>query len=184
MPERGAVRGVGAGYGLGAPFRGGQMTPSQPGPPLVFGLFLHLKSGAFGLRFERRSSHIGPPQMGQVGIPANAAGCSAPAATGVTAAIASRGGQITPSHSRFLHLKSGALGLRLPTRLSHISPWHFGHVGSGDASSEGGVCCSVIDCDVNGGGGRWRRFNLAPAHFHRYGREAIRAAAGPRAART
>ena len=39
------------------------MIPSQPGPPFIFGLFLHLKSGAFGLRFDRRSSHMAPPQL-------------------------------------------------------------------------------------------------------------------------
>ena len=73
MSCRGAARGVGAGYGLGVPSRGGQMTPSQPGLPFIFGLFLHLKSGAFGLRFERRSSHMAPPQMGHDGMPPVAA---------------------------------------------------------------------------------------------------------------
>ncbi|MEP7000960.1 MAG: hypothetical protein ABI969_10820, partial [bacterium] len=70
-PERPPARGVGAGYGLG-PLRGGQMIPSQPGPPRSFGLFLHLKSGAFGLRLVSRSSHMGPPQIGQFGMPSAA----------------------------------------------------------------------------------------------------------------
>lgn len=70
MFERSAARATGAGYGLGIPARGGQITPSQPGPPFIFGLFLHLKSGAFGLRFESRSSHMAPPQIGHEGMPA------------------------------------------------------------------------------------------------------------------
>ena len=95
------------------------MTPSHPGPPRSLGLFLHLKSGARGFRFDVRSSHIAPPQIGHSGIPdvdADAAGA------GVLVALAPRGGQITPSHCRSLHLKSGAFGLRFPTRLSHIGP--------------------------------------------------------------
>lgn len=100
------------------------MTPSQPGPPRSRGRFLHLKSGALGFRLEARSSHIGPPQMGQAGIP----GATAPLAAGaggdadVAVVAAPRGGQITPSHSRSLHLKSGAFGLRFPSRLSHMGP--------------------------------------------------------------
>ena len=34
---------------------------------------------------------------------------------------ATRAGQITPSHERFRHLKSGALGFRLDNRLSHMT---------------------------------------------------------------
>jgi hypothetical protein len=30
---------------------------------------LHLKSGAFGLRFPSRLSHIAPPHLGQLGTP-------------------------------------------------------------------------------------------------------------------
>jgi hypothetical protein len=104
------------------------MTPSHPGPPRSRGLFLHLKSGARGLRLLTRSSHKAPPQMGQAGMPsAGSCGAIAFAADALGAAVgatvlAPRGGQITPSHSRSLHLKSGALGFRLPSRLSHIGP--------------------------------------------------------------
>src|SRR5215207_9088591 len=88
-----ARRGTGGGYGLGEPSRGGQMTPSQPGPPRSRGLFLHLKSGARGLRLLRRSSHIAPPQIGQAGMPsaggrgagASALAARAPAGAGVAA---------------------------------------------------------------------------------------------------
>src|SRR5215213_4763588 len=45
------------------------------------------------------------------------------------AAGAGFGGQITPSQERSRHLKSGALGLRLVARLSHIRPSHFGQLG-------------------------------------------------------
>ena len=143
-PDLLAARGTGAGYGL-APLRGGQMTPSQPGPPRSFGLFLHLKSGALGLRLVRRSSHMAPPQVGHRGMPSAAAAGAPEPAVGAAAGLASRGGQITPSHSRSLHLKSGAFGLRLPTRLSHMSPEHFGQLGVGEAESvSAGCCCSVI----------------------------------------
>ena len=46
-----------------------------------------------------------------------------------------RGGQMTPSHPRSLHLKSGAFGLRFPSRLSHISPPHLGQLGTAEAAS-------------------------------------------------
>ncbi len=115
------------------------------------------------MRFEVRSSHIGPPQIGHSGIPAEstrgpaAAGRTeaALAADGEVAALAwgvpapvgarcaegcgapvpatdvePRGGQITPSQLRSLHLKSGAFGLRFPSRLSHIAPPHFGQLGT------------------------------------------------------
>jgi hypothetical protein len=100
-------RGTGSGYGLSDPSRGGQITPSQPGPP--------------------RSPHMPPPQIGQTGIPpagavAIALAADTPAAGAGAATVATRAGQITPSHSRSLHLKSGALGFRLPSRLSHIGP--------------------------------------------------------------
>ena len=123
------------------------MIPSHPGPPRSFGLFLHLKSGAFGFRFDVRSSHIGPAQRGQAGIP----GATVPVGSGAAAAagFAPRGGQITPSHSRSLHLKSGALGFRFPTRLSHMGPWHEGQFGTADASA--GCCCSVMSGGVDGG---------------------------------
>ena len=107
------------------------MTPSQPGPPCIFGLLRHLKSGARGLRLDSRSSHILPPQRGQAGssvVPAGAAG----------GASGSRGGQMTPSQLLSRHLKSGARGLRLDSRLSHISPPHLGQMGvsvSGDVFS-------------------------------------------------
>lgn len=107
------------------------MTPSQPGPPCILGLLRHLKSGARGLRLDSRSSHIFPPQMGQAGssaVPAGAGG----------GASGSRGGQMTPSHPLSRHLKSGARGLRLDSRLSHISPPHLGQAGvasSGDVLS-------------------------------------------------
>src|SRR5688500_2038138 len=152
-------RGTGGGNGLGEPSRAGQMTPSQPGPPRSRGLFRHLKSGARGLRFDAPSSHIGPPQTGHSGIPSASArgpverlwpragrdaglvaaggavglslgSAARGATTGAPAATAPRGGQITPSHPRSLHLKSGAFGLRLPSRLSHISPPHFGQSGT------------------------------------------------------
>ena len=108
------------------------MTPSHPGPPRSRGLFLHLKSGARGLRLLVRSSHIAPPQIGHAGMPSDGGGGVTPLAAlapatfaagvdGVAAAVL-RGGQMTPSHSRSLHLKSGAFGLRLPSRLSHIGP--------------------------------------------------------------
>ena len=100
------------------------MTPGHPGPPITFGLLRHLKSGARGLRFDSRSSHILPPHTGHAGssaVPVGAAG----------AAFASRGGHTTPSHPLSLHLKSGARGFRFEARLSHISPWHFGQVGVG-----------------------------------------------------
>lgn len=138
------------------------MTPSHPGPPRSRGLFLHLKSGARGLRLVARSSHIAPPQTGQRGIPLastppfTAPALGTPAAADAAAAAAgraaaeeapavgpaaatppavARGGQITPPHSRSLHLKSGAFGFRFPSRLSHIGPWHLGQVGGGAASS-------------------------------------------------
>jgi hypothetical protein len=158
-------RGTGGGYGLGEPSRAGQITPSQPGPPRSRGLFRHLKSGARGFRFEARSSHIAPPQTGHSGIPSASTFGPAPAlwpragldagfvpagrADGLSPALAPRGGadcapaaavprggQITPSHPRSLHLKSGAFGLRLPSRLSHISPPHFGQSGTVLAASE------------------------------------------------
>ena len=137
------------------------MTPSHPGPPRSFGLFLHLKSGARGFRFDVRSSHMAPPQMGQAGIPL-AGGWGAPDADGGDAATgeagtALRSGQITPSHSLSLHLKSGAFGLRLPTRLSHIAPSHVGQDGGGESIASADCCCSVIDAGVNGGG----RFSAA-----------------------
>ena len=148
-----ARRAADGGYGLGEPSRDGQITPSQPGPPRSRGLLRHLKSGARGLRFDSRSSHIAPPHTGQSGIPfastpplgaggapldaALADGAATPlfggaaaTAAGAAAARPSRGGQITPSQPRSLHLKSGAFGLRLPSRLSHIGPWHLGQVGS------------------------------------------------------
>ena len=121
------------------------MMPSQPGPPRSFGLFLHLKSGAFGFRFDNRSSHIAPPQIGHAGIPSPGATIvSAAWFAEVTARVASRGGQMTPSHSRSLHLKSGALGFFLPTRLSHMSPEHFGHDGDGGGASPTADCSSLM----------------------------------------
>ncbi|MGI8497590.1 MAG: hypothetical protein ACR2OG_08435 [Gemmatimonadaceae bacterium] len=42
--------------------------------------------------------------------------------------------QTTPSHPRSRHLKSGDFGLRLPIRLSHISPLHFGQAGGAPAA--------------------------------------------------
>ncbi len=118
------------------------MIPSHPGPPRSFGLFLHLKSGAFGFRLEVRSSHIAPPQIGQAGIPgAGGVMVVLTAALGAAAAVpvvAVRGGQTTPSHPASLHLKSGALGLRLPTRLSHIAPSHFGQSGTAVAVASAG----------------------------------------------
>ena len=51
-------------------------------------------------------------------------------AAGGGGALASRGGQITPSQPAFLHLKSGARGLRLFSRLSHMSPPHLGQAGA------------------------------------------------------
>ena len=54
----------------GFPSRGGQITPSHPGPPLKRGLFLHLKSGALGLRFPSRLSHMGPSHFGHEGASA------------------------------------------------------------------------------------------------------------------
>jgi len=156
-------RAIGGGYGLGEPSRAGQMTPSHPGPPRSRGLFRHLKSGARGLRLEARSSHIGPPQTGQRGIPFSssagfAAAWLAPRATGArvapagvatagsrppvgllgvafAVADAARGGQITPPQVVSLHLKSGAFGFRFPSRLSHIGPSHLGQLGTGDAAS-------------------------------------------------
>jgi hypothetical protein len=165
LSNRGAAgaarRAADAGYGLGEPSRDGQITPSQPGPPRSRGLLRHLKSGARGLRFDSRSSHIAPPHTGQSGIPvastpprgavgaggapldpalvdgagtplfAGGPADAAGAAGAPTAARPSRGGQITPSQPRSLHLKSGAFGLRLPSRLSHIGPSHLGQTGSG-----------------------------------------------------
>ena len=152
-------RATDGGYGLGEPSRDGQITPSHPGPPRSRGLFRHLKSGARGLRFDVRSSHIAPPQMGQRGIPlastppradpapaADPAGCGrgallpcAPDGAPGAAAVAPRGGQITPPQPGSLHLKSGAFGFRFPSRLSHIGPWHLGQVGTeGAASGVGG----------------------------------------------
>ena len=164
-------RAVGGGYGLGEPSRGGQITPSHPGPPRSRGLFLHLKSGARGFRLPRRSSHIAPPQIGQRGMPlastppraapalAVAAGaadagcwrCEPPVTEGVgpvgKAPVVPRGGQITPPHAGSLHLKSGAFGFRFPSRLSHIGPWHLGHVGTESAS---GVLGWVIAAAAEG----------------------------------
>jgi hypothetical protein len=40
-----------------------------------------------------------------------------------------------------LHLKSGAFGLRLPARLSHMGPWHLGQLGRVSTASD---CCSDI----------------------------------------
>lgn len=42
-----------------------------------------------------------------------------------------------PSQDESRHLKSGARGLRLEARLSHISPWHFGHLGAGVSAGVG-----------------------------------------------
>jgi hypothetical protein len=56
-----------------------------------------------------------------------------------TAVVPARDGQITPPHSRSLHLKSGAFGFRLPSRLSHIGPRHFGQVGVAAGLELGGV---------------------------------------------
>src|SRR5688572_12745218 len=53
-------------------------------------------------------------------------------------------GQITPSHERSRHLKSGARGLRFVRRLSHIRPPHFGHCSSSSASAGRGW---VVDPD-------------------------------------
>jgi len=143
------------GYGLGEPSRAGQMSPSHPGPPRSRGLLRHLKSGARGLRLDSRSSHIAPPQIGQRGIPLASTPPRAPpvlvgaatvawgrgalppvAADGALGApvVAPRGGQITPPHAASLHLKSGALGFRFPSRLSHIGPWHLGQVGGEGAA--------------------------------------------------
>jgi hypothetical protein len=47
-------------------------------------------------------------------------------------------------------LKSGALGLRFPMRLSHIEPWHFGQFGTALWVSSLGCCCSVM---IYGGDG-------------------------------
>src|SRR3954469_2489582 len=58
------------------------------------------------------------------------------------------GGQITPSHERSRHLKSGARGFRLVRRLSHILPPHFGHVSSSRARTVSDFCsalASVLD---------------------------------------
>ena len=52
--------------------------------------------------------------------------------------VAVRGGQITPSQLRSLHLKSGALGFRFPSRLSHIAPPHLGQSGTADESDDMG----------------------------------------------
>ena len=98
-------RGAEGGYGLGEPSRAGQMTPSQPGPPRSRGLLRHLKSGARGLRLEVRSSHIGPPQIGQSGMPAEstrgptaAEGRGEAAGEGAAAALAARG--VAPAGAR------------------------------------------------------------------------------------
>jgi hypothetical protein len=56
---------------------------------------------------------------------ADGGGAAVPAA-----GVEDRGGQITPSQLRSLHLKSGAFGLRFPSRLSHIAPPHFGQLGT------------------------------------------------------
>jgi hypothetical protein len=64
-----------------SPGRGGQITPSQPGPPMTFGLLRHLKSGARGLRFDARSSHMRPPHTGHAGssaVPAAGTGGASP----------------------------------------------------------------------------------------------------------
>jgi hypothetical protein len=122
-----------------SPSRGGQITPSHPGPPWNLGLFRHLKSGARGLRLLARSSHIFPPQTGQAGSSAVPAGF---ATTG--AAPASRGGQITPSHPPALHLKSGARGFFFVARLSHISLPHRGHDGAVVSGAALPVCCCSL----------------------------------------
>src|SRR2546430_14726889 len=68
---------------------------------------------------------------------------------------AGRGGQMTPSQERSRHLKSGALGLRLVARLSHILPPHFGHEGvsgvptivgppDSDSPSSAGPCAAAV----------------------------------------
>jgi hypothetical protein len=61
-----------------------------------------------------------PPGAAFGALPDDAAGVEFPA--GAAAARPSRGGQITPSQPRSLHLKSGAFGLRLFSRLSHTGP--------------------------------------------------------------
>jgi len=58
-------------------------------------------------------------------------------------AVLLREGQITPPHSRSLHLKSGAFGFRFPSRLSHIGPRHFGQVGGAAGFGLGGVIGAV-----------------------------------------
>ena len=115
------------------------MTPSQPGPPWNFGLLRHLKSGAFGFRLLSRSSHIFPPQTGHGGS------SFVPAGFAVDTAPASRGGQMMPSQPSLLHLKSGAFGFRLPARLSHIWPAHFGQGGDASGAAPSGRSCSVMD---------------------------------------
>ena len=139
-PGEGARRvDAGAADGRRSPSRGGQMTPSHPGPPWNFGLLRHLKSGARGLRLLVRSSHIFPPQMGHAGSSAVPAGF---AATG--AAPGSRGGQMTPSHPPALHLKSGARGFFFVARLSHISLPQRGHAGAVVSAAAPAGCCSSL----------------------------------------
>ena len=59
--------------------------------------------------------------------------------SGGAPALVVRDGQITPPHSRSLHLKSGAFGFRFPSRLSHIGPRHLGQVGVAIGFELGGV---------------------------------------------
>jgi hypothetical protein len=92
--------------------------------------------------------HSGIPDESTRGPPVTAAGRAAlaaaglgvapagarEAAAGAAAALAPddapRGGQMTPSQLLSRHLKSGALGFRFPSRLSHMAPPHLGQLGT------------------------------------------------------
>src|SRR5690606_15382868 len=80
------------------------------------------------------SPHCGPSSSRR----ASGKSSNAPGAPGPTPAATFFFGQITPSHCLSRHLKSGALGFFLPSRLSHIFPPHVGQAGSFTGEGEGG----------------------------------------------
>src|SRR5262249_27616979 len=77
-----------------------------------------------------------------------AAACSRPTVATWAAPFV---GQIPPSQLRLRHLKSGARGLRLESRLSHMRPPHFGQLISSNArtadesASAASTCKSAFD---------------------------------------
>ena len=89
---------------------------------------------AFGQNGMSSSDMPSGDASSESGGAATSAGFDA-VASRVTAGAPARAGQITPSHDRSRHLKSGAFGLRFVSRLSHMRPPHFGQLGCVPASA-------------------------------------------------